>query len=125
MTMFVHFSEVPHSVWRWPNFTPWEIASRGDGSVLLIEDALDALQAARNTLGRPMRINSAYRDPVHNALVGGAPRSKHKEGHAFDVSLAGHDKSRLVSILRECGFRGFGLRYQTFVHVDMGPRRDW
>ena len=120
-----HFSEVRPRRWRWPNFAPAELASRGDGSLLLVEEALDALQAARDAVGRPFQINSAYRDPIHNALVGGAPRSKHKEGHAFDLALAGHDKAELVQTLKACGFRGFGLRYRTFVHVDMGPRRAW
>ena len=125
MTLYAHFSEVPASAWRWPNFTAKEIASKGDGSVLLVEEALDALQTARNVVGRSFRINSAYRDPIHNTLVGGAPRSKHKEGHAFDVALAGHDKEALVAALDGAGFRGLGLRYRTFVHVDMGPRRSW
>ncbi len=123
--LYAHFSEVPAAAWRWPDFAPREVASRGDGSLLLIDEALDALQAARTAVGRPMRINSAYRDPVHNALVGGAPRSKHKEGHAFDVALAGHDKEALCRALRAAGFRGFGLRYATFVHVDMGRERSW
>ncbi len=123
--LYAHFSEVPARAWRWPDFAPREIASRGDGSLLLVAEALDALQAARSALGRPLRIASAYRDPVHNALVGGAPRSKHKEGHAFDVALAGHDRARLADALRAAGFRGFGLRYGTFIHVDMGPRREW
>ena len=123
--LYPHHSEVPAAAWRWPNFAPVEIASRGDGSLLVVEEALDALQAAREALGRPLRINSAYRDPTHNALVGGAPRSKHKEGHAFDVALAGHDRGALIAALRAAGFRGFGLRYRTFVHVDMGRERSW
>ena len=125
MPLFSHFSEVPDTIWRWENFSAREIASRGDGSVLLIEEAMDALQRARSSMGRSFRINSAYRDPIHNALVGGAPRSKHKEGHAFDVSISGHDKGELVAALEAAGFRGFGLKYRTFVHVDMGPRREW
>lgn len=123
--LYAHHSEIPPGVWRWENFAPVEVASRGDGSLLLVDEAMDALQKARSRLGRPLRINSAYRDPVHNALVGGAPRSKHKEGHAFDVALAGHDRAALIAALRDAGFRGFGLRYRTFVHVDMGRRRTW
>ena len=122
---WVHFSEVPVGRWRWPNFTPAELASRGDGSLLILADALDALQGARSDLGKPLRITSAYRDPIHNARVGGAPRSRHKEGHAFDIVIADHDKARLVQTLKARGFRGFGLNYRTFIHVDMGPERNW
>ena len=120
-----HFSEVPPRRWRWPNFTPCELASRGDGSLLILEDALDALQGARSALGTPLRITSGYRDPIHNARIGGAPRSAHKHGHAFDIALRDHDKTRLVQTLEAWGFRGFGLRYQTFIHADMGPERAW
>ena len=123
--LYAHYSEVPDKDWPWPDFIPREIASRGDGSLLLVPEAMDALQRARVVLGKAMRINSAYRDPIHNALVGGAPRSKHKEGHAFDVALAGHGKVSLVAVLRRAGFRGFGLNYRTFVHVDMGRKREW
>jgi hypothetical protein len=38
-------------VWRWPNFSPAEIACRGTGKVLVNEPALDKLQALRDRLG--------------------------------------------------------------------------
>lgn len=111
--------------WRWENFTPIEIASKGDGSLLLHEAGMDALQRARDIAQAPFRITSAYRDPIHNARVGGAPRSSHKEGHAFDIALAGHDRDELIAILTEAGFRGLGIRYRTFVHADLGRFRRW
>ena len=123
--LYAHYSEVPARLWRWRDFSPAEIASRGDGSLLLVPAALDALQAARGTLSAPVVVASGYRDPLHNARVGGAPRSAHKEGHAFDIALAGHDKDRLVAALRLQGFRGFGLTYRSFVHADMGRQREW
>lgn len=123
--LYRHYSEVPVSVWRWRNFTPAEIASKGDGSILINEEALDVLQKARDLAGMPFHINSAYRDPVHNAMVGGAPRSVHKTGCAFDISLRGFDKQELIRICRAAGFTGFGVNYQTFLHVDTGRNRSW
>ncbi len=123
MIRLAHFTE-PAPLWRWPNFKPAELASRGDGSLVLIEEALDALQALRDLLGRPLVVNSAYRDPIYNARIGGAPLSRHKMGDAFDLALSGHDRHTLRQAAAEIGFTGFG-HYQTFLHVDLGRRRDW
>jgi uncharacterized protein YcbK (DUF882 family) len=89
-----------------------------------VPDALDTLTAAREIVGRPFRILSAYRDPIHNAKVGGAPLSRHKYGDAFDIALTGHDRDELLEACKTAGFRGFGF-YNTFLHVDLGSRRSW
>ena len=120
---YAHWKQVKG--WRWPNFSPQEIASHGDGSILIHEQSLDMLQAARNLAGKPFVINSAYRDELHNALVGGSPRSYHLEGRAFDISLNGHSKAELINILEKAGFTGLGISYKTFVHADTGRKRRW
>ena len=120
---YAHWTQVKN--WRWKDFTPQEIASRGDGGILVNEAALDTLQRARDLSGMPFVINSAYRDDLHNAMVGGSPRSFHLEGRAFDISLRGHNKTKLVNILEKAGFTGLGVNYQTFIHADTGPKRRW
>ena len=55
------------------------------------EPALDKLQALRDRLGKPLIVRSAYRSPEHNRAVGGATRSKHLDGAAFDIAMANHD----------------------------------
>ena len=47
MTIYSHWRDVPAATWRWPNFSPAEIACRGTGKLLVNEAALDALQALR------------------------------------------------------------------------------
>ena len=79
MTFYSHWRDVPAAAWRWPNFSPAEIACRGTGKLLVNEAALDALQALRTRLGKPLIIRSAYRSPEHNRAVGGAKASKHME----------------------------------------------
>ena len=59
--------------------------------MLVNEAALDKLQALRGALGKPLIVRSAYRSPEHNRAVGGAKRSKHMEGTAFDIAMANHD----------------------------------
>ncbi len=81
-TFYDHWRDVPESAWRWPNFSPAEIACRGTGKLLINEPALDKLQALRDRLGKPMIVRSAYRSPEHNRAVGGATRSKHLDGAA-------------------------------------------
>ena len=79
MTSNTHWRDVPAAGWRWPNFSPGD-ACRGTGKLLVNEAALDALQALRVRLGKPLIIRSAYRSPEHNRAVGGAKASKHMEG---------------------------------------------
>ena len=119
-----HYSEVEPSEWVWPNFKPVELASRGDGSLILSRQAIDRLQWVRSRADRPMKINSAYRDPIYNALIGGAPLSRHKFGDAFDVAIGVYDRHALLQLMRAGGFTGFGF-YQTFLHVDCGKKRQW
>ncbi len=115
---------VDESMWRWQYFTPLEIRSNGNHSVKIIPHALDKLEWVREKLGRPIIINSAYRDPLYNARVGGAPLSRHKVGDAFDLSIKNQDKEKLYYLCKKAGFTGFGL-YKTFLHVDCGPARQW
>ena len=119
-----HYSKVNKSIWRWKSFSPRELASRGNGGLDLDIEAVDRLQFLRDTIGKPLIINSAYRDPIYNARVGGAPRSQHKLGKAFDISLRNHDLKELYFTAKKCGFTGFGF-YSYFLHVDTGRRREW
>ncbi len=86
--------------WRWPNFSPAEIACRGTGRLLVNEPALDRLQALRDRLGKPLIVRSAYRSPAHNRAIGGAPRSKHMQGAVFDIAMTNHDPVALEAPAR-------------------------
>jgi len=123
---YAHFRDVPKSVWRWGNFSPAEIACRGTGKLLINAPALDKLQALRDRLGKPLIVRSAYRSPEHNRGVGGAMRSKHMEGAAFDIAMSNHDPVAFEAAAREVGFLGFGFYPRSgFIHVDLGPARQW
>lgn len=115
---------------RWPNFTPSEIASHGDGSLIVNMAAMDCLQRLRLSWKRPMVISSGYRDPAWNTRVGGAPKSYHMQGMAFDVRMNASDAGVVSFIYHatKAGFRGFGLyldRETPFIHVDTGIPRTW
>ena len=123
--LFEHFNDIPVNNWPYRYFKPHEIACKGTGQLFINAEALNALDHLRSLLGHSIQLSSAYRSPYHNSKIGGAPRSSHLSGHAFDVRLQGRDKEIIRKVAQECGFRGFGMRYQTFIHVDMGRRRQW
>ena len=121
-----HFRDVPQTLWRWPNFSPAEIACRGTGQIKLHPEALDKLQALRDRLGKPLIVRSAYRSSEHNRAVGGARASKHMDGTAFDIAMSNHDPVAFEAAARAVGFLGFGFYPRSgFIHVDLGPARQW
>ena len=46
MTFYAHWRDVPAAAWRWPNFSPAEIACRGTGKLLVNETALGSAAGA-------------------------------------------------------------------------------
>ena len=123
---FPTWRDVPEKVWRWPSFSPAEIACRGTGAIKINTEAMDKLQALRDRLGKPLIVRSAYRSPEHNRAVGGAPASKHMQGTAFDIAMANHDPVAFEAAARAVGFLGFGYyRRSGFIHIDLGPARSW
>jgi len=125
-TTYAHFRDVPDSAWRWPSFSPAEIASRGEGAIRIHTEAMDKLQSLRNRLGKPLIVRSAYRSPAHNRAVGGAKASKHMEGTAFDIAMSNHDPVAFEAAARAAGFLGFGYYPRSgFMHIDLGPARSW
>ena len=123
--IYSHWSEVPEDVWPCQFFKPQEIACKGTGEIVLDLDALRALDAFREKLGRAFSPSSAYRSAYHNARVGGSPLSMHRLGRAFDIPLSVGEKDALHRCAVDCGFSGFGLNYHSFIHIDTGRARAW
>jgi zinc D-Ala-D-Ala carboxypeptidase len=106
---FGHYSNVKPSDWPWQSFSPREMACKGTGNLVIDTQAMDMLQRLRTNLGKPLVITSAYRSPEHNRNVGGAKRSKHMEGIAFDVVMDNHDPAVFEAAARAVGFQRFWL----------------
>ncbi len=122
--IYNHWSDYPVDEWRWPSFSPAEMACKGTGRILIVDDAMDALQALREEIGRPFIVHSAYRSPEHNKRVGGAKASKHLEGIAFDIGMGNHDPKKFMQIAERHGFNGIGTYPESnFVHIDYRPNR--
>lgn len=110
--------------WRanWPSFKPAEFACHCGryckGEYFHDPAFLDGLQRLRDAMGAPLKINSGRRCALHNAAVGGAALSMHKQEIAADISLAGHDPVTLARQAIRARFRGLGFG-ASFLHVDM------
>lgn len=81
----------------------------------------EAFELIRSEWGGPIRINSGYRCPKHNAEVGGAPYSIHTFGLALDMNCKntrGVEKMERIIDLVMPELR-VGI-YPTFVHMDVG-----
>ena len=82
---------------------------------------LDMFRAA---WGYPVKINSGFRCPAHNAEVGGAERSRHLLGCAADIApIFKHRTSGELEKFKALARRMFALpgwevkEYPTFIHV--------
>ncbi len=106
------------------NFSWKELQCKcGCKTAYISTQALIKLQRFRNLVGRSVVVNSVCRCPLHNARVGGVPNSKHRStilnpSSAFDVSLEGHNKDFLIACAIKAGFKGIGINYKTFIHID-------
>lgn len=127
--VYPHWSRVTAGEWRWPDFSPEEMACRGTGRLVVDEEAMDKLQEFRDAVGAPFIVNSAYRSPEHNKAVGGAKSSYHLQGRAFDISMANHDPAEFKERAERMGWGGIGTypaARLNFIHIDTGPAgRRW
>lgn len=86
------------------------------------------LQPLRDKVGHPLRINSGYRCPELNRMVGGVPTSQHVKGEAADIAAA--DPFQLAKVVRNTPeiWKEVDqmIIYPTFVHISHrkgGPQR--
>jgi hypothetical protein len=113
ITIYSPWRDEPAATWRWPNFSPAEIACRGSGRLLLNEAALDKLQALRSRLGKPLILRSApalgLPEPRAYRAIEGVTASKHLEGIVFDAAMANHDLESVRCAARGSRFQRFGF----------------
>lgn len=54
------------------------------------------LDPLRRLYGKPIKINSGYRCPQLNKLVGGVTNSWHQEGNAADIHIESADEAKIL-----------------------------
>lgn len=99
-----------------PNFTLDEFAQSYKGRYAVVQPhAVERVQQLRDELG-PIIVNSGYRPPAYNAMIGGATHSRHMYGDAFDLDAG--DVS-LATLQAACTANaGFLVEYEAHVHCD-------
>ena len=115
-----------------PHFRASEFACKGRGCCdqTLIDAALvEFLQRIRDHFGKPVTINSGYRCATHNKAVGGVTASRHLQGQAADIAVAGVAPAEVAKFAQQIGVLGIGL-YETdtdgyFVHIDTRPNKSF
>ena len=93
----------------------------GSHEIMLDMRLIDALQKLRNTLGVPMTIAAGYRNPKHNAEIGGDPDSMHLLGMAADVKTTLKPKTVAIAA-KAIGFTGIGVCTNNgsyYIHLDV------
>ena len=88
-----------------------------------IKIVAEQLQRIRDKLGKPIKINSAYRCEKHNEIIGGAKNSQHKQGLAADIAIKKMTPNQVFTfvnklmVLDVIKIGGLG-QYNSFTHVD-------
>ena len=88
----------------------------------LVDEVLDPL---RERYGKPIYVNSGYRCPELNRLIGGAVNSQHMRGEAADIRPSqanSSDLAELAQILIANGKFDLLIIYPTFLHVSWRRR---
>lgn len=97
-----------------------EMACPCCGHLVADPELLSAWARFRTKLGRPVTIASGYRCADHNAKVGGAHASQHRQGKALDIvcDAVELESEWIYRLLLESGFRGIGHGEGIF-HIDV------
>ncbi len=104
-----------------------EALAKINGSSGLSPRLVSTLNRISKHFGRPVKVVSGCRSHTHNRRIGGAKESYHLRCQAADIHVVDVSRGKLLAYARTMPGRGGvgGYCRQSFVHVDVGPNRDW
>jgi zinc D-Ala-D-Ala carboxypeptidase len=104
------------------------VANSGVDTLCLVPKLRMAIWGFETFFGKKVVVSSGFRDPWHNADVGGKDDSYHMKCMAADFFIPGVDKRRLIAYAYRNGLVGGLGCYpgRTFLHIDVRDRpRGW
>jgi len=107
------------------NFAKWEFDCSYTEENRMRPEFMEILQQIRTTYGKPMKVNSGYRDFTHPIERAKESPGEHTYGLACDIAVRGKEAMELLIIAYGYGIRRIGL-YQNkdshFIHIGMGDK---
>jgi len=84
------------------------------------------LEDVRTAIGKPIRINSAYRSPEVNGSVGGKTTSQHCLGCAVDIRVPGMTPNEVVKKLKASNLQYDQLirEFDSWTHISIPNTKD-
>lgn len=103
------------------HFKVYEFRCKDNTDPIFISFSLvEILECIREHFKKPVYINSAYRNPAYNAMIGGAKKSMHMYGMAADIHINGVTPKQIAefaeTLMPDSG--GIGI-YDNFCHIDV------
>lgn len=115
-----------------PHFTVGEARSKDGTDKILVDPELAEIgEKVRSHFNcSKVTVNSGYRSAAHNKKVGGASKSLHMSGTAWDISAYDKNGKKISAkliccYLQDLGVKGIGYIGSTSVHYDLRSSRFW
>lgn len=113
--------------YRYQNFSKSEFDCQQTGENAMQPEFMEKLQNLRTAYGKPMKITSGYRSPLHTIEAAKDRPGTHAHGIAADIGVSGEDALTIVSLAVRMGFNGIGVSQKLggprFIHLDIAPRK--
>jgi zinc D-Ala-D-Ala carboxypeptidase len=105
----------------YPNFAAAEFNCTHCGKNAMKPEFLSRLQELRTAFGKPMRVTSGYRCPLHAMEAKKASPGAHASGLAVDIAVDGTAAYEVLRLAFAMGFTGIGVNQKgggRFIHLD-------
>ena len=111
---------IPGGHFTWSEATHGGRCIPGEKEIPQIIETAKYMEKVREKFAdRAVHVNSWYRTPEYNKMIGGVDNSQHVKGRAVDFTVSGVSPSETYKTLDPFVKGGLG-RYAGFIHVDRG-----
>lgn len=91
-----------------------------DEQAFIEELVRNVLDPVLGKFGKPIKVNSGFRCPVHNGTIGASRQSAHVRGEAADITAGSPEENQvLYDILQSLGVCTELILHTTYIHVSL------